>query len=151
MSSAYYQVPLTTKTLKLVNFVIGNIQYQFVRGFYGSAGLPNFFSRLMTIYFHSEIRKGNALTYLDDVFLQARTKQEKVIREYHAILRKVNLKAAPDKTLFFLRKVEFLGHKVENNTLKPIHSKVDSIKRLKTPESKKDLMRFVGAMNFYSK
>ena len=60
------------------------------------------------------------------------------------------MKAAPDKTFFFLRTVKFLGHIEENNTLRPIHSKIESIKRLKTPENKKDLMRFVGAMNFYS-
>ena len=92
MSSAYNQVALTPETLKLVNFVIGNIQYQFIKGFYGLAGLPNFFSRLMTIYFHNEIRNGNALTYLDDVLLQASTKQEMfaVLRRYHEILRKEN-------------------------------------------------------------
>ena len=134
MSSAYNQVPLTPETLRLVNFVIGNIQYQFIKGFYGLAGLPNFFSRLMTIYFHNEIRNGNALTYLDDVLLQAGTKQEMfaVLRKYHEVLRKENLRAAPDKTFFFLRTVKFLGHIVENNTLRPIHSKVESIKRLKT-------------------
>ena len=74
-----------------------------------------------------------------------------MLRRNHEILRKVDLKAAPDKTFFFLRTVKFLGHIVENNTLRPIHSKIESIKKLKTPESKKDLMRFVGAINFYSK
>ena len=31
------------------------------------------------------------------------------LEEYHKILQKENLKAAPDKTYFMLKKVKFLG------------------------------------------
>ena len=34
--------------------------------------------------------------------------------EYHKILLKENLKAAPDKTYFTLKKVKFLGHIIED-------------------------------------
>ena len=42
-----------------------------------------------------------------------------VIREYHALLRQANLKAAPDKTKFFLRKVKFLGHVIISKGTQP--------------------------------
>ena len=38
--------------------------------------------------------------------------------EYHKVLLKENLKAAPDKTYFMLKKVKFLGHIIENKTIK---------------------------------
>ena len=84
------------------------------------------------------IKKKQAITYIDDTLLQAQDKQEMftVIREYHALLRKANLKAAPDKTKFVLRKVS------------PITSRIADIQNLKTPESKTDVLSVLGAMRF---
>ena len=62
LSSAYHQVPLSTETQKLTSFIIGGKQYTYTRGFYGLCGLPNFFSRLMTIHFDPLIKKKQAIT-----------------------------------------------------------------------------------------
>ena len=50
-----------------------------------------------------------------------------------------------------LPKVKFLGHEIENNTIKPIPSKIEAIKRIPSPKEKKDVMQFQGRINFYSK
>ena len=50
-----------------------------------------------------------------------------------------------------LLKVKFLGHEIGNNTIKPIPSKVESIKRIPSLKDKKDVMQFFGSVNFYSK
>ena len=70
LSCAYHQVPLSYETQKLTSFIIGGRQYTFTRGFYGLCGLPNFFSRLMTIQFDPLIRKKQAITYIDDTIMQ---------------------------------------------------------------------------------
>ena len=50
-----------------------------------------------------------AITYLDDVFMQSQTKDEMftVLEKYHKILHNENLKAALDKSHFFLTRVKF--------------------------------------------
>ena len=50
-ASAYNQVPLSEDTKKLTSVDVGGKQYMFERGFYDLCGLPNFFSRIMTIHF----------------------------------------------------------------------------------------------------
>ena len=50
-----------------------------------------------------------------------------------------------------LLKVKFLGHEIGNNTIKPIPSKIEAIKRIASPKEKKDVMQFLGSVNFYSK
>ena len=50
-----------------------------------------------------------------------------------------------------LLKVKFLGHEIGNNTIKPIPSKIEAIKRIPSPKEKKDVMQFLGSVNFYSK
>ena len=70
LSCAYHQVPLSYETQKLTSFIIGGRQYTFTRGFYGLCGLPNVFSRLMTIHSDPLIRKKQAITYIDDTIMQ---------------------------------------------------------------------------------
>ena len=132
LSCAYHQVPLSDETQKLTSFIVGGKQYTFTRGFYGLCGLPNFFSRLMTIHFEPLVKKKQAITYIDDTLMQAKNKGEmfSVIREYHDLLRRAGLKAAPEKTLFFLRKVKFLGHVLSSEGVQPIAKRVKDLHNL---------------------
>ena len=74
LASAYNQVPLSEDSKKIISFVVGGKQYMFERRFYGLCGLPNFFRRIMTIHFSEMIAEKQAITYIDDVILQAKTK-----------------------------------------------------------------------------
>ena len=50
-----------------------------------------------------------------------------------------------------LLKIKFIGPEIRNNTIKPIPSKIEAIKRIRSPKEKKDVMQFRGSVNFYSK
>ena len=132
--------------------MIGGKHYTYTRGFYGLCGLPNFFSRLMTIHSDTLIRKKQAITYIDDTIMQSQNKNEMftVINEYHTLLRKAGLKAASDKTYFFLKKVKFLGHVISPGRIQPLAKRVKDLKNLKSPESKRDVMKVLGRLGFYS-
>ena len=152
LSCAYRQVPLSLETQKLTNFIIGGRQETFTRGFYGLCGLPNFFSRLMTIHFDPLIRKKQAITYIDDTIMQAQTRREMftIINEYHTLLWMAGSKAAQDKTFFFLKKVKFLGHVISPDGIQPIANRVDAVRNLRSPQSKRDVMKVLGCLGFYS-
>ena len=152
LDSAYNQVPLSEDTKKLTSFVVGGKQYMFERGFYGLCGLPIFFSRIMTIHFAEMIAKKQAITYVDDVILEAKTKAEmwENLESYFKCLRSSGLKAAPNKTKLFLRKVQFLGYIVSDKGIQPIAIKVQDLKNLKSPENKRDVILILGSLGFYS-
>ena len=57
-----------------------------------------------------------------------------LIKELHKLASRENLKLAPKKSFYMLLKVKFLGHEIGNNT-----------------KEKKDVMQFLGSVNFYSK
>ena len=102
LSCAYHQVPLTAETQKLTGFIIGGRQYTCQVGFYVLKPLPNFFSKIMRYAFGPFIKEKKAITNIDDTLLQSSTKKEmfNIIKDYQALLRKANFKAAPDKTMF---------------------------------------------------
>ena len=78
--------------------------------------------------------------------MQSQTKKNEifyVLEKYHPLLLKENLKAAPDKSHFFLTRVKFLGHIIEGNTITPLNSHIDVIIKLQLPLNKKKIQEFL--------
>ena len=100
----------------------------------------------MAIHFEPLIKRKQDIIYLDDILLQAQTKQEvfTMTHEYHQLLRKAGLKAAPEKTKFFIRKVKFLGHANSEQGIQLLAKRVQDLKNLKSPETKRDVMKVLG-------
>ena len=69
-------MPLDEQSRRLTQFVIGNQQYEFNRLFYGISIGPAAFFSFYEQNFRPLILKKNAITYLDDVFMQSQTKDE---------------------------------------------------------------------------
>ena len=153
MNSAYNKKPLEEQSRRLTQFVIGKQQYEFNLLFYGISIKPAAFSAFMSKIFRPLILKKNAITYLDDVFMQSQTKEEMftVLEQYPKTLQNENLKAASDKSHFFLTRVKFLGHNIEQNTITPLKSRIDAIQKLQPPTNKKKIQEFLGMLNFLSK
>ena len=85
--------------------------------------------------------------------MQSQTKDEMftVLERYHKKLQNENLKAAPEKSHFFLTRVKFLGHNIELNTITPLKSRIDAIQKLQPPTNKKKIQEILGMLNFLSK
>ena len=78
--------------------------------------------------------------------MQSQTKDEmfKLLEQYQQILKHENMKAAPDKSHFFLTRVKFLGHIIERNTITPFKSRIHAIQKLQPPTNKKKIQEFLG-------
>ena len=71
--------------------------------------------------------------------MQSQTEDEMflVLEQNHHILQNENMKAAPDKSQFFLTRVKFLGNIIERNIVTPLKSRIDAIQKLQPPTNKK--------------
>ena len=153
MNSAYNQMPLDEQSRRITQFVIGNQQYEFNRLFYGISIGPAAFSTFMSKIFGPLILKKHAITYLDDVFMQSKMKNEMfiILEQYHQIIKNENMKAAPDKSHFFLTRVKFFGHIIESNNITPLKSRIHAIQKFQPPTNKKKIQEILGKLNFLSK
>ena len=153
LNSAYNQIPLDEESMRYTRFTIGNEQYCFKCLFYGISIGPAAFASILTHFLYPLIRKGTVITYVDDIFIQTNSYEQmfETLIEYHKILLKENLKAAPDKTFFMLKKVKFLGHIIEDKKVKPLTSRIDGFQKLEPPTSMKALQRYLGTINFLAK
>ena len=112
LNSAYNRIPLDEESMRYTHFTIGNEQYCFKRLFYVISIGPAAFASILTHFLYPLIRKGTVITYVGDIFIQTNSYEQmyETLIEYHKVVLKENLKAAPDKTYIILKKVKFLGH-----------------------------------------
>ena len=138
-------MPLDEQSRRLAQFVIRNQQNKINRLFYGTSIGPAALSKFMSKYFRPFILFKIAITYLDDVFIQSQTKDEMFtfLEKYQQILLQENMKAAPDKSHFFLTQKKFLGHIVERNKITSLKSRIDAIQKLQPPSNKKKYKCFL--------
>lgn len=153
LNQAYHQVSLEEGKYGTDHtcFSIKDVMYQFIKGFYGLKALPPWFSYFVRRIFAELVEMGKAMTYLDDILLMTESKEETfhVIEKFLQCLRTSKIKAAPEKAFFFQKEITYLGHVITEFGRKPISSKVEALKKLKTPENRLQLMSVLGKVNYY--
>ena len=73
-----------------------------------------------------------------------------ILEQYHQKLKNENMKAAPDKSHFFLTCVKFL-RLMERNTITPLKSRNEAIQKHQPPTNKNKIQEFFGMLSFLSK
>ena len=119
-------MPLDKSSQRVTNFVIAGEQYCFKGLFYGISIAPTALSSLMSSVFKT-VCKNEIIIYLDNVCIQdIRTDTMlQALDQPHKVLENENLRAAPDKTFFFLESALLLGHKIQNRHIHPLKNKED--------------------------
>nr|VZI00062.1 unnamed protein product [Spirometra erinaceieuropaei] len=89
--------------------------------------------------------------YIDDLLVVSRNKKEH--KEQLALvfdrLDKFGVVINPSKCVLGVPSLEFLGHQVDSEGLRPLPSKVEAIRNIPPPTSNSQLQRFLGMVNFY--
>ena len=89
----------------------------------------------------------------DDVLIAARTREEHdlavnmIIQRY----RDSGFRLNPKKAKFLLEEVNYFGHALTKDGLKPDARKIQGIKRLAVPRNKQELQSLLGMFNYLGK
>lgn len=85
------------------------------------------------------------------LFSVNRTDHERHVNALLQRLRSRGLTINLDKSLFGVDEVEFLGHRISKNKIKPNVTNEEAICAFQPPANKKDLQSFLGLMNYISR
>lgn len=115
----------------------------------GDCNAPATFQRLMTVIFREYIRKF-VHVYLDDIFVYSDSIKEhgKHLGLVFAKLRKAELYLVPEKLDLYSKRMDCLGHIIDN---RGIHADSDRMARIcewRTPRNKHDVQCFLGLVNY---
>ena len=92
-----------------------------------------------------------AIVMLDDVLVYSRTEEEheQHLRQVLQVLKDNEMYANMSKCEFFTRDVIFLGHRITPDGIHTDPQKVQAVEKWPTPQSERDVRRFLGFVNYY--
>ena len=106
----------------------------------------------MTTVFQGLLFK-SVLVYVDDIIVYSPTFEKHIehLQEVFHRLSLNNLTLKPSKCHFAVQQVEYLGHIISKDGVKPNPSKTDVIETYPRPNDKTQLRRFLGMANYYKR
>ncbi len=146
----YWQVPLTDRAKEISAFCTPDGLYQYKRMAFGLKNSAATFQRLVNRVV-ADI--DNCEAYVDDLLVYSQTWEEHM-RQLHQLFEKLSqagLTVNLVKSEFCHANVTYLGHVVGQGQVRPMTAKVEAIEKFPTPQSRKDLMRFLGMVGYYRK
>ena len=89
--------------------------------------------------------------YIDDILIASENHREhrEHLRSVLEVLRNNGLVTRRDKCIFGASTIEFLGHDISGDGIRPLPSKVDAVSRFPRPTTVKQLQEFLGMINYY--
>lgn len=150
LASGFHQIEIDPKDIPKTAFNIDHGKFEFVRMPFGLKNAPATFQRLMdsVLRKHLGIR---CFVYMDDIIIFSTSLKEhlKDITAVLTTLRDANLKVQCDKSEFLRKEVEFLGHVVTTEGVKPNTNKIEAILNWPLPKTPKQLKSFLGTVSYY--
>ena len=146
----FWQVPLTDRAKEISAFVTPDGLFQYKVAAFGMKNSPATFQRLI-----NDVIAGldGCEAYIDDIIIYSDTWEDrlKIIRSFFERLTEAKLTVSLAKSEFARAHVTYLGHVVGQGQVKPVDAKVKVISDFPRPESRKQLMRFLGMAGYYRK
>ena len=154
LASGYWQIRVSPSSQEKTAFVTPQGLYEFKVMPFGLTNAPAVFQRLMQrllMGLNPESGPDFVAVYIDDALIFSPTLDEH-IDHLKAVVQRVNeagLKFKPSKCQFIRQEVEYLGHIVTPQGLKPNKSLVEAITEFPHPTDVSGVRRFVGLASYY--
>lgn len=152
LHSGFHQIPMDKNDIEKTAFSTSSGHYEFLRMPFGLKNAPASFQRMMILALGDLVNK-ICLVYIDDVVIFGRTLEEHLhnIKLVFEKLRKANLKIQLDKSEFLKEQTKYLGYIITPDGIKTDPSKVEAIRNLNIPKTKKEIKQFLGTIRCYRK
>ena len=150
--SGYHQVSMAEEDIEKTAFGCKEGAFEYVKMPFGLVNAPATFQRIMDMALEEEKWKF-VVIYLDDVIIYSKSEKEHAehVRIVQEKLSKIGMIFNKEKCKFFQKEIRVLGHVVSEDGIKPDEERVRAIKQFKVPETKRELMSFLGLVGYCRK
>ncbi|CAF5077031.1 unnamed protein product, partial [Rotaria magnacalcarata] len=150
LKTGYHQIPIHSSDKEKITFVTYNGIFHFNVMPQGLKNAPSSFQRIMYELLVNT-RWDFCLVYIDDVIVFFQTFDQHVahLNEIFSVLYNANLQLNPQKYSLLKDEINYLGHTINQQGIRPLQDNVESIIKLPTPTTPKQVHSFVQAANYY--
>ena len=148
--SGYHHMELSAKARPKSAFLTPTDKYEFTRCPFGLTQAPAYFQRLINKVLAD---LDFAFGYLDDILIYSPDVPTHLVhmRQLFQRLREADLKLNREKCNFFKSHIQYLGHLISGEGIKPLPEKLESIKEMPPPTTPKEVKQFLGLIGYYRK
>ena len=150
LSHAYLQLQLDEASQEYVTINTHRGLYRYTRLPFGVASAPAIFQCTM-----ETLLRGlpMVVVYIDDILIAGRSQEEHHTNLARVLqrLKDAGIRLKREKCSFCLSKVEYLGHSISAEGLRPSMTKVKTITGAPKPTKVSQLKSFLGLVNYYAK
>jgi hypothetical protein len=149
LNMGYYHILLTPNASRLCTVVLPWGKYEYLRLPMGLCNSPDIFQEKM-----SELMQGLefARAYIDDLLVVTQGDFTQHLDHLEQVLTRLaaaGLKINATKSTFCCDELEYLGYLINRDGVRPTLKKVDAIRQIAPPKTKKQLRSFIGMVNYY--
>ncbi|GFS49854.1 enzymatic polyprotein, partial [Trichonephila inaurata madagascariensis] len=153
LRNGFFHVDVDEDCRKYTSFIVPDGQFEFNKVPFGLSTSPGVFQRYVSSIFRDLTRKGIVISYLDDLVIPAKDEKEGLekLKIVFEVAKKYGLEIKFKKCQFLKKTIEFLGHVVENGTIKPSTAKTQAVQKFPEPTTIKQVQSFLGLTGYFRK
>lgn len=149
LNMGYYHIELSPDSKRLCTIVLPWGKYEYQKLPMGLCNSPDIFQEKMsTLLGDLEYVR----TYIDDVLILTKSNWQDHLSHLEIVFHRIKeagLKINAKKSFFGRDELEYLGYWISRKGIQPISKKVEAIKNLVPPKTRRELRRFIGIVNYY--
>jgi len=119
--------------------------------FFGMTNSPATFSAMMNEILRDIINEGKVMAFVDNVLVGTEIEEghDEIVEEVLKRLEENDLYIKPEKCVWKVQKIRFLGIIIGPNGIEMEKEKVDGVLSWLEPKNVKDIRKFLGLVNYY--
>ena len=146
----YWHIEMSPESIEKTAFVTNEGHYEWLVMPFGLKNAPATFQRVIQQILAKHLYKG-VINYLDDIILYSKTFTEHMtlLDEVLTILESHGIKLKLKKCFFAKTEVNYLGHTISHNSVRPSKEKIAALKSFPVPTTVRQVRRFYGLAQHY--
>ncbi|XP_044262773.1 uncharacterized protein LOC123010135 [Tribolium madens] len=152
MAQGYHQIPMHPDSIDKTAFVTPDGHYEYVRVPFVLANAPAVFQRVVNKLL-GRLRHEDILAYMDDLLIPSATAEGglQLLEQVLELIRQAGIKLKVEKCTFLHDTVEYLGHKISVDGVRPGRRKIQAVVNFPTPQNVHNVRQFVGLASYFGK
>lgn len=153
INSAFWSIPLRIQDRQKTAFITQEGHFQWTCLPFGLKTAPAIFQRILSNIIRKYKLSDFIVNFIDDIMIFSKTFEEHIIH-LSKLLEAISTEGFRlkfSKCIFANKHAKYLGHIIENNSVRPLKNYLIAVKNFPVPETRKNIRQFLGKINFHHK